>query len=160
MPDTAPHLGTPVGSEAERTLVLERLLPAPPPDVFAAFTDPETLLEWWGPEGATVPESEFDIRPGGRWRTVLQTPDGAANTVSGVYRTIAPPGHLAFTWAWHGPDGGRGHETEVDITFEAAGRGTLMRLVQKLFDSPEATALHNAGWASSLNDLERLLAVR
>lgn len=160
MPDVAPPPSSPVGSEAERTLVLERLLPATPGEVFAAFTDLDTLLEWWGPEGATVPESEFDMRPGGRWRTVLQTPDGAANTVSGVYRAITPPEHLAFTWAWHGPDGSRGHDTEVDITFAAAGRGTLMRLVHKLFDSPEQTALHDAGWVSSLNDLERLLASR
>jgi uncharacterized protein YndB with AHSA1/START domain len=49
-------------------------------------------------------------------------------------------------------------ETVVELTFEPAAGGTKMRLVQRLFESLEQRDGHKIGWASSFNDLERLLA--
>ena len=154
MPDT----GTVVAAdrnEADCTLVIERVFNAPPAEVFAAWTDPAVLTRWWGPEGHTTPECAMDVRPGGAWRTKLIGPDGD-HIVSGVYREIAPPSRLVFTWGWQQEDGTRGHETEVAITFQPVAAGTRMRLVQSLFLSKEQRDMHNWGWTSSLNDLERL----
>ena len=144
------------GSEADRTLVIERVFKAPPEKVFAAWTNPEILVKWWGPEGFGTPEHEMDVREGGAWRTVMRNDKGEDHVVSGVYRDISPAKRLVLTWAWEQPDGSRGHETLVELTFEPAGDGTRMRLVQRLFETVEGRDNHRMGWDSSFNCLEQV----
>lgn len=156
MPDAA-TAATAGRNEADCTLVIERIFKATPAEVFEAWTDPETLVSWWGPEGVTTPEYSLDVRPGGAWQTHMVAPDGD-HIVSGVYREIAPPSRLVFTWGWQQKDGSRGHETEVTVTFQPVAGGTRMRLVQSLFLSKEQRDAHNLGWSSSFNDLERMFA--
>ena len=62
-----------------------------------------------------------------------------------------------MTWGVGRTDGSRGHETEVELTFEPAAAGTRMRLVQRLFETVESRDRHEHGWTSSFNDLDRLL---
>ena len=49
-------------------LTLTRIIPAPREEVFAAWTDPELLKEWWGPGPVTCPEAHVDLREGGAYR--------------------------------------------------------------------------------------------
>lgn len=145
------------GSEADRTLVVERVFKAPPERVFRAWTDPRILVEWWGPEGMNTPEQAMDVREGGAWRTVMTNDKGEAHTASGVYREISPPERLVMTWAWEQPDGSRGHETIVELSFEPTADGTRLRLVQSLFRNVEDRDNHNMGWTSAFNCLETFL---
>lgn len=144
----------------DRVLRIERRYSAPPEAVFDAFTDPEQIAEWWGPEGMHVPEFAFEARVGGAWATTMENADGQQFHVSGVYTAVDRPGHLAFTWAWRQEDGSRGHETVVDITFAAFNDGTLLTLVQRSFETAEQRDNHRGGWMSSFNDLERYLGAR
>jgi len=146
---------TAIVDDPERTLVIERVFKASPERVFRAWTDPAVLVTWWGPDGFTTPEFTFDVRPGGAWRTVMRSPDGNPHPVSGIYREINPPRRLVITWAWE-EDGKRGHETEIEVTFSAIENGTRMRLVQRLFQSPESRDRHRHGWTQSFDKLERL----
>jgi uncharacterized protein YndB with AHSA1/START domain len=146
------------GSETDRTLVIERVFKAPPEKVFAAWTNPDILVRWWGPEGFHTPEHDIDVREGGAWRTVMRNEKGEAHIVSGVYRDIAPSKRLVLTWGWEQPDGSRGHETLVELTFEPTEDGTRMRLVQRLFETVEGRDNHRMGWDSSFNCLEQILA--
>lgn len=145
------------GTEADRTLVVERVFKAPPDKVFNAWTDPEILVQWWGPEGLHTPEYSMDVREGGAWRTVMMNDKGEAHTASGVYKEIAPPKRLVMTWAWEQPDGDRGHETLIELSFEPAGQGTKLTLVQRLFVNVEARDNHRMGWTSTLNSLEQFI---
>lgn len=146
------------GSEADRTLVIERVFRASPEHVFKAWTDPAILVKWWGPEGFDTSEQTMDVREGGAYRTVMVSPKGESHTVSGVYREIAPPKRLVMTWAWEQPDGSRGHETVVELTFTPAPEGTRLKLVQSVFETVEQRDNHNMGWSSSFNCLDRLFA--
>lgn len=139
-------------------LEIERLIKAAPDKVFDAWTRPDLLLKWWGPDGFHIPEHAIDVAEGGAWRTVMQSPEGTRHIVGGVYRAIERPTRLEFTWAWEQDDGKPGHETVVTVTFEAADGGTRMRLVQKPFESRDSRDSHNGGWSSSLDCLERLFA--
>ena len=139
----------------DRVLRIERLIAAPPERLFELWTDPEQLVKWWGPDGYEVPSRSLDVRPGGRWRTTVHSPDGALKTVSGVYRVIDRPRRLVFTWAWDQDDGSRGHETEVAVTFEVAPGGTLLKLMQQPFESKEVCDNHARGWSSSVERLAR-----
>ena len=134
---------------------MERLIAAPPERVFDLWTDPELLVQWWGPDGFDVPASALDVQPGGRWKTTMRSPDGALHTVSGVYRLIEPPRRLVFTWGWDDEQGVRGHETEVTVTFEATPGGTRLVLQQQTFQSAEQRDRHSHGWGSSFDCLER-----
>jgi uncharacterized protein YndB with AHSA1/START domain len=42
------------------TLEIKRLLPAAPPVVFGAFSTPDELAQWWGPDGFTAPSLVFN----------------------------------------------------------------------------------------------------
>jgi uncharacterized protein YndB with AHSA1/START domain len=145
------------GRPADRTLVIERVFKASPEKVFKAWTNPAILVKWWGPEGFDTPECKMDVRAGGEYRTTMVSPDGKSHTVSGIYREISPPNRLVMTWGWE-EDGQRGHETIIEVTFEPASPGTKMRLVQSVFESENSRDMHNQGWTSSFNDLERILA--
>jgi uncharacterized protein YndB with AHSA1/START domain len=150
-PATAP---APSGKEYQ--LVLERLLPAPPERVFDAWVNPETLVRWWGPEGFVTPELSLDVSENGRWRTVMQAPNGDRHIVSGRYLTIDRPGLLRFTWAWEDPDGTRGVESEVELTFRAAGSGTQLQLTHRKIATADSRDSHRDGWESSLDELAKL----
>ena len=43
--------------------------------VFRAWSEPEHLKNWWGPDGFTNTFLEFDLRPGGKWRFIMHGPD-------------------------------------------------------------------------------------
>lgn len=146
------------GTAEDRTLVIERVFKAPPEKVFKAWTDPAILVKWWGPEGYSTPEQKMDVRAGGAWRTVMVSDKGKSHTVSGEYREISPPSRLVMTWGWEQPDGSRGHETVVELSFEAAPGGTRLKLVQRVFANVEQRNSHSMGWNSSFNDLERLFS--
>ena len=47
-------------------LDLSRVVKAKPGAVFAAFTQPDQMKKWWGPEGMSCPKADIDLRPGGR----------------------------------------------------------------------------------------------
>jgi uncharacterized protein YndB with AHSA1/START domain len=158
--DVSDASGTRAGGDSgdsDRTLVIERVFGASPEQVFAAWTDPAILVEWWGPETFHTPEYAMDVREGGAWRTVMRNEKGETHIVSGVYREIAPPRRLVMTWGWQQPDGTRGHETTVELDFEPVADGTRLRLVQRVFATPDQRDGHRMGWMSSFNKLEELV---
>jgi uncharacterized protein YndB with AHSA1/START domain len=136
-------------------LRLERLIAAPPEELFRLWTTPELLVTWWGPEGVDIPEHALDVRPGGAWRTTMRKPDGTRNTVSGRYVEIDAPRRLVFTWAWEDGAGRRGHETVVDVRFESAPGGTRLVLHQARFLNEDSRNQHQNGWSSSFDCLVR-----
>jgi uncharacterized protein YndB with AHSA1/START domain len=141
----------------DTVLRMERLIAAKPERVFELWTEPELLLQWWGPDGYDVPVHDLDIRAGGRWRTTMRSPEGTRHTVSGIYRLIEPPRRLVFTWGWDDDHGLRGHETEVTVTFEPAPDGTRMVLTQQNFVDKDSRGRHEHGWSSSFVCLARMV---
>lgn len=80
--------------EAAHTIRFVRHLDAPPSGVFAAWTEPEQLAQWWDATGETLARCDVDLRPGGEFRFATRHhPD---RPFTGVYTQIAPPGLLVF----------------------------------------------------------------
>lgn len=157
MSDVATPAAPGAESEADRTLTITRRIAAPRDIVFRAWSDPAELAKWWGPEGTNAAIDQMDLRPGGAWRTRMINAEGNEYICSGVYREIAAPERLSFTWAWEN-DGERGHETVVTLEFHERDGGTEMVFHQSLFESAESRGMHNQGWTSSLGRLDRLFA--
>lgn len=57
-------------------LVLERVIDVPREAVWAAWTTPELLKQWFTPAPWTTVDCDMDLRPGGAFRTVMRSPDG------------------------------------------------------------------------------------
>jgi uncharacterized protein YndB with AHSA1/START domain len=144
-------------SEADETaLRLERLIPSPPDELYALWIEPDQIAKWWAPDGYQSVVDTLDVRPGGRWRTILRQPDGGELTASGVYRVVDPPRRLVFTWAWEDAARARGHETEVSVSFEPAPGGTRLILVQQRFESTQARDNHIRGWSASFDRIANM----
>ena len=79
-----------------RSIIGTRVFDAPRELVFAAFTDPQHLAQWWGPEGFTTTTSAFDFRVGGVWRFVMHGPDGRDYENRVTYEEIDPPSRLVY----------------------------------------------------------------
>jgi uncharacterized protein YndB with AHSA1/START domain len=140
---------------AKPSLTLKRRLNAAPEKVYAAWTEPEKLSRWFGPDNGAVTLAETDVRVGGRFRVVFHTEDGEAHDVSGVYREVVPNEKLVFTWAWRStPE----RESLVTIMIRPDGGGTSLTLTHERFFDEAARDRHAYGWNGSLDKLERYLA--
>src|SRR5215469_858474 len=92
-------------------LTIVRIFDAPVSLVFRCWTEPEHMRRWSAPHGFTIPVSEGELRPGGRWRACMVKPDGTKLWLGGIYREIVQDRLLVFTHAWDQEDGRPGHET-------------------------------------------------
>ncbi|HVH78124.1 MAG TPA: SRPBCC domain-containing protein [Stellaceae bacterium] len=139
----------------DRTLIIRRVLDAPREMVFAAWTDPKQAARWWGPKGFTTVSNQMDVRVGGEWRRVMRSPEGTEHSSRGVYREIAAPERLVFTYRWErGGAAGHGPETIVTVTFADLGKGrTELTLRQEEFATIEGRDDHNIGWSGALDCL-------
>ena len=84
-------------------------------------------------------------------------PDGTVNRVWGVYREIAEPGLLIFTWSWEA-GGFKGADTLVTVTLSEQDGGTELTLRHEAFAEVEARDLHGQGWGMCLEKIAALLA--
>ena len=140
-------------------LTLERHLDAAPEKVFDYVSIPERVLEWWGPEGATIPESELAFGRKGPWYSVMRLDDGRHLKVSGHVTHVDPPKSIGFTWAWHDENDVRGVESHVTIRLvPAQGGGTALTLTHRDLPDPETADNHRRGWDSTLRKLETALS--
>ena len=144
---------------AELTLEMKRLLPATPPVVFAALSEPNELAKWWGPQGFTIPSMDFDPRVGATYRIEMHPPEGDPFYLIGEFREVDPPARLAFTFRWEDPDPDD-VETAVELSFRDLGGSTELALTQGQFKTEARRALHRDGWTDSFDKLERLMSAR
>lgn len=137
------------------SLTMKRRLSAAPARVWRAWTDPEWLLRWFGPENVTCHEAELDLRVGGAYRIVMIEDNGERHQVSGIYREVAENERLVFSWAWATtPD----RVSKVSVTLKPDGDGTILTLLHEQFFDEVALRGHTHGWTGSLVKLEELFA--
>lgn len=141
----------------ETTLHLTRTFAAPREKVFRAWTDPEALKKWWGPEGYATPIAQVDLRVGGGYRLGMRKlPDGDLFYLAGTFREVRPPERLVYTWTWEGE--AEFGETLVTVEFRARGSSTEIILTHQLFPSEKARQDHEKGWSSCLDRLAGALS--
>ena len=147
-------------AQVDDTLVIERVFDAPVDLVWKCWTERGHLETWSAPRGFTIPHSEGDLRPGGKWRCCMRAPNGNELWLGGVYREIVPNTLIVMTHAWE-EDGVPGHETLVTVRFADAGGKTKVTLTQAGFDSAGSRDGHAGGWSECLDILaEHLAALR
>jgi uncharacterized protein YndB with AHSA1/START domain len=137
-------------------LNLNRRYPVAPEKVWRAWTDPEAIKRWWGPDaGDRVSLAQLDVRVGGRYCIVFGGPQGTDHEVQGVYREVVPHRRLVFTWTW--PNSTPERESVVTIVFKAAGGGTELDFRHEQFFDEAARDGHRRGWSAAFDKLEQFL---
>ena len=133
------------------SLRLVRILPAPPDQVFAAWTDVESLKQWMCPGATSVPVAELDARIGGHFKIVM-TDEKRDYIHTGEYLEVDPPNRLVFTWI---SDATHSKRSMVTVEFRPHGDGeTEVVLIHEQLPDEEAVARHRGGW----NDIAAKLA--
>ena len=85
---------------AERTMVLQRVIRAPRAVVWNAWMNPETLPQWWGPEGFSCRTKRIDLRSGGEWVFDMIARDGTVFPNHHLYREVRVEERLGYTLLW------------------------------------------------------------
>ena len=78
-------------------LVLERTIAVPPSRVWAAWTQPELIVQWFTPAPWKTVTCDLDLRPGGRMVTTMESPEGDHYPNAGIFLVIEPERLLVFT---------------------------------------------------------------
>jgi uncharacterized protein YndB with AHSA1/START domain len=128
---------------ADERVVIDRVLPGSPEEVYAAWTTPETLRLFMCPGDMTAPVVEADVRVGGRFRIVMRGERDVEHR--GEYRVLEPGRRLVFTWAsaetgWA--------PTLVTVELSPHEDGTRLVLVHEGLPTDEARGRHRRGWSS------------
>lgn len=102
-------------------VVVERTFDAEPGAIFAALTDPEAIVRWWGPREMITSVSRIDVREGGKWRFVHRDPLGALYGFHGEYQEIDPPFRIVYTFNYEGMP--PGHESFISVNLDTLEDG-------------------------------------
>jgi uncharacterized protein YndB with AHSA1/START domain len=121
-----------------RCIIGTREFDAPRDLVFAAFTDPEHLAQWWGPNGFTTTTHAFDFRVGGVWRFTMHGPDGRDYQNRITYDEIVPPERIVYRHG--GGDDVEPVQFSQTLTFEDLGQGRTRLIWHGRFPSAEERA--------------------
>jgi uncharacterized protein YndB with AHSA1/START domain len=145
---------------------LERVIPAPPREVYRAWLDPDLLRSWLAPGGITVRRAEVEARVGGHFR-IWHVDSGA--DVGGFECEIVelvPDERIVFHWGWVGPERGAGpvFDSVLTITLNAApGGATALKLIHERLEDlaaamPQVADKVKVGWELVLEKLAVRLA--
>lgn len=139
-------------------LVLERVVDVPREIMWQAWTQPEHLMAWFAPKPWLTVDCKIDLRPGGIFYTVMQSPEGKQFPNTGCFLEIVPHEKLVFTDAL--APGFRPLENSfftAVVTFTSEAGGTRYRAVaihkdQAGREQHEAMGFHE-GWSQCLDQL-------
>jgi uncharacterized protein YndB with AHSA1/START domain len=138
-----------ITTPTDREIHIERVFDAPRDRVFAVYTDPALIPEWWGPRGTTAIVDRMDVRPGGSWRFVMRDEDGSETAFRGTYREISPPERIVQTFEWEGMPG---HVSVETATFEDLGDRTKVTTTSLFHTPEERDGMLQSGMERGLNE--------
>ncbi|MDO8769990.1 MAG: SRPBCC domain-containing protein [Burkholderiaceae bacterium] len=133
---------------ADGICATSRLLPFNRMDVFAAFSDPDCLATWWGPDGFSNTFELFDFKPQGRWKFTMHGPDGTNYPNESVFLEASPANiviqHICQPYF------------TLTITLEDDNGGTMLRWSQAFQDPQVAKSIWHIIKPANEQNLNRL----
>ncbi len=147
-------------------LTFTRVVDVAPELVWRAWTVPKDLMPWFCPKPWQTTECEIDLRPGGKFHTVMQGPNGERHDNVGTYLEVIPNERLIWT-STMGP-GFRPNVRKIEdvadefhftavIDLAPSGKGT--KYTATVIHGDEASARKheamgfNEGWGKALDQL-------
>lgn len=163
----------------DKGITIERIFDAPREIIWKAWTDPEMVKKWWGPEGFWAPSIKIDFRVGGKYTYGMHGPAGSQwdrdMYSSGIFKEIVPNEKIVTTDYFSDENGNKikpsdegqdenfPTEMTVTITFEDTGDGKtkLTLFYPKAENKAQFEAMLKSGmkegWNSSLDKLAKVV---
>ncbi|HEU0181566.1 MAG TPA: SRPBCC domain-containing protein [Agromyces mariniharenae] len=150
---------------------------APIERVWAAWTTPSDLREWWGPDGFTCPRAEADVRPGGRILVTMRAPDdwgGFEQHSAWEIVELDPPRLLRYVFRFTDaagapitpadagiPADGVPERGEHEVVLSEVGDGrTRLEMTEHGYTTVEARDMSQPGLEQCLDKMAALVDVR
>ena len=156
MGDSTPEI--PVATAGQEILIT-CVFDAPRARVFAAWTDPDEVAAWYGPEQFDTPRERIriDLRVGGRYELTMVPHGGGAGFAIGydILELVEP--ELLVLRSDPMPQVGMHEPTVVRVEFHAHGPRTRMTLSDSPLP-PAGRGHAEAGWRAALDKLATLVA--
>ena len=114
-------------------IVASRIINFPKTLVFRAWSEPQHLKNWWGPNGFTNTFHEFDFRVGGKWQFIMHGPEKGNYTNECEFTKIDEPSLIA--WKRYSKP-----LFQVVATFDEIASETTKVTFRQIFDTPEECA--------------------
>ncbi|MEO5667113.1 MAG: SRPBCC domain-containing protein [Bdellovibrionota bacterium] len=161
-------LGIYVARRVPTTVHVEHTFNAPVAKVWAVWTDPEAMKQWWSPTDYTAPVIRSNLQVGGRFLYAMKSPKGEMSWNAGTYTEIVPLQKIVSTMSFSDENGRAMTGAEIKIPgvwpdsigvvveFKDLGAKTLVSVtetgipaIMKLFAS--------MGWTQQFEKFEKLL---
>lgn len=145
--------------DPETDLILTRDINAPRDLIYACWTTPEHLMQWFVPKPHRVTACELDVRPGGKCNTTFDV-DGHLHENKGVYLEVIPNEKIVFTDTYtEGWKPAPEPFMTAIVTFEDAGPGRTRYTAVVRHRTKEAAQQHDQmgfqeGWGNAAAQLE------
>ncbi|HXC26238.1 MAG TPA: SRPBCC domain-containing protein [Gemmatimonadaceae bacterium] len=158
--------------ELIKEVAFERTYDASPETVWQAWTTPELLKQWWGPNNVTIPECEVDLRVGGKFYIVMEAGEamgpykGTKWPMLGEFTVVEPNAKLSYNAkAW---TEGQKEETTIDqtteLTLTAENGKTQVKLTAVIHKTGPKAGMAvqgmQAGFTQQLNKLNDFLTAK
>jgi len=136
MTDTFEHSDSPWQDwPLDREIVFNRVIDAPRSVVYSAWTDPDQIQKWFGPEGMAIETKEIDLNPDGVWRFDMVAPDGTRYSSRMVFLRLEAPALIEIE---HGSD----QENDASkfrmlVTFDEQSDGKTVLTLRQMHPSKE-----------------------
>ena len=140
------------------SLEIRRFIKARRDRVYAAWTDPEQLKKWFGPENVKTRDLIADVREGGQFRWDCTDAEGKEVTISGEYRELQPGKKIVFTWKHEANEDWKNHSSIVTVEFLDREGGTEVRLTHENLPTEASRDDHEQGWNSVVGKLEKFVS--
>ncbi len=157
-------------NETER-MTVTRVFDAPRELVWKAWTDPNYVMQWWGPTEFTVPTCKIDFRVGGKFHYCMRSPDGQEFWNAGEYHEILPYEKIVSSMYFSDAAGNKVEAEELGIEHEAIDGAYDVTLFEDLGNGktrltfignePMESAKNSGqleGWNQILNKLAAVIA--
>ena len=148
----------------DETLILKRMLSAPPERAFRAWTSPEHIQQWMRPDPSLeIPLVSMDLRVGGKFRIQMRKPNGEFFTAAGEFREVKAPERLVYTWDWEKDGSGtefgelEGKTTLITVEFIKRGEQTELVFTHSRFATSESRDNHARGWTNGLDSFAKFV---
>lgn len=152
--------------EPIKQVVLEKVYNASPEAVWQAWTNPEMLKQWWGPENVTIPQCEVDLKVGGKFYIVMEAGPGMGPykgtqwPMDAEYTEVEPNSKLSYkAQAW---TEGQKEETTIDqsteVSFADVDGKTKVKVIASIYKTGPKAGMAAEGMQMGFTEqLEKLV---
>ena len=158
-----------MSDNSNESVKIERTFDASADVVWNLWTQPELFQKWYGPQGASIPVANMDVRVGGK-RLIcmeMQTPNGTMSMwMAGEYREITPTSRLVYTESMSDENGNilspaamgmPGHPEVTEVVVELEDLGGKTKMVMQHIGVP-AGSPGEGGWNMALDKMAAMIA--